>query len=95
MRWEIMGYDSLEPMFDKPFTVECQSDDQVIELLKCLASRHLEPYEILSCFLPVDSGRRRSHLDISPANGLKGRGYMTKDNPYYTANIADQQRPTP
>ena len=88
--WMIRGFDGTTPTYAEDVPVECFSDEEMIALLKCLASRHLEPFEIVASSLPERCDGRRDHLDVRPIGG-DNRGFMTNGGWHYVANVVEAE----
>ena len=88
--WMIRGFDSMEPIYSEDVPVERFSDEAMIRLLQCLASRHLEPYEITRSSFPEGCEGRLTHLDVTPATRTR-RSFMTNGNPHYVASVVEDE----
>lgn len=89
--WRIQGYDGSELIFEERFPISQMTTEQVIQLLRALASRHLSSTEIVGAY-----ARRRTRL----ANDLlhvhkdwqdekRRMVYMCGENPHYVATPED------
>ena len=73
-KWLIEGHDSLE----KTVTAEIDcTQNHVVEVLRCLASCHLSPREVLEDSAKPGWGRLVIHRDLGT--------FSTDGNPWYTA----------
>ena len=86
--WRIQGLDSTNLEFELDVPFDSWVDDQVKEVLRRLASRHLVADEVVASSLPRSATGGRSDLEILPVGGKK-HGFMTNGNPYYVAIVED------
>ncbi|MEX2630013.1 MAG: hypothetical protein WD341_08755 [Tistlia sp.] len=77
--WKIRGYDSDTLLFERRVPEETMSEDDIVGLLRCLASSALTDEEVVSAILDGD-GRLEIRRDTTG-----GPDFVTEGNPYYTA----------
>ena len=81
--WVIRGYDGLEEVFKRTLPVGYLPDKEMIVLLKRLASRHLDDYEVVSSSLRKSSKGYAPYLEVHSSRETSGTGY------HYTAVVRD------
>jgi hypothetical protein len=85
--WRIQGYDSLTLIFEEQFPVGQMTIEQVIELLRALASRHLSSTEIVGAYAKRGTSIANRLLDVHKDVQHEKRRtvYTCGDDPHYVA----------
>ncbi|MYF47320.1 MAG: hypothetical protein F4073_03205 [Rhodobacteraceae bacterium] len=84
-KWCIQGFDSLNEIFKKEIPHHFLSENQLEELLKRLASRHLLEDEIISSSLNRRAKKDKTdHLRVN-RDVSSVLTFSCGENPYYTA----------
>ena len=86
--WRIKGSDGDQQILDKTLPFDRFLEEEIITVLKCLASCHLDKGEVMSSFLPEDDKWYTPHLEVTPIGG-KTYGFMTSDT-NYTATVEEE-----
>lgn len=85
--WRVQGYDGSELIFEERFPISQMTTEQLIQLLRALASRHLSSHEIVGAY-----ARRRTriandllHVHKDEQHEKHRTVYMCGENPHYVA----------
>lgn len=86
--WKIEGFDSDSSIFEEVVPLAYFTKEQMAEILRRLASRHLEVEESFSASLPDTDARYAPHLELMISGpDAKRFSIATNGNPHYMAGI--------
>lgn len=81
--WVIEGRSGTKTLFREAVTIGQLSEDAVIKLLQCLASKHLDPKEILASSVRRSAKARISLLNVECQRDERRALYYIGDDPHY------------
>ena len=88
--WRIRGYKGFDPFFDETIAVGCMTEEQLIQLMKCLSAKATLTYdEIIGAYVKRKTCRAHSLLEIR-RNGPYPEFHSLGD-PYFISVIVDEQ----
>ena len=88
--WNIVGYKKFDQIFDVTIPIDCLSDRQLKDLLKCLAAKADSSFEdIVGAY--VQRKTKLAHDFLEPKSTAPTLGYMCGYDTQFVARLVDEK----